>query len=118
MRLARPLRSLRPLAGWTAVAAMLLLASPGVRVVRAETPSASSDEGLVCKAPAPEERAARRDAVMDQVARRLQAEFAAADDVRPLNGRGYGYRPRPDVLRELQQIELEADLARESAATR
>ncbi|MDX1648459.1 MAG: hypothetical protein R3263_01270 [Myxococcota bacterium] len=114
MRLVRSLRSSGPIAGWTAVAAMLLLASPGVQVVRAETPGAEPAEGLVCKAPA--DVAADRRAEMARFLAQLEAELAPAGDgeVRRLNGRGYGYHAAPDMARELQRIELEAGLAREA----
>lgn len=109
-------------AGWLAVAAMVLLASPGLRVVRAETPasraavpgvpSGSAADGPMCPLVDVEARAAHRAGVAAQVAARLRAEFADAEDARPLNGRGYGYNVQPDPWRELQQLEAEAALQR------
>lgn len=118
MRLAPLLRTLRQAGGWTAVAAMLLLASPGVQVVRAETPTnapaaaAPSADGPMCSVPDPQVTAARRAAMADQVAARLRAELGG-EGAQPLNGRGYGYGSGPNVALELQRIEAEAAIARE-----
>jgi hypothetical protein len=98
---------------------MLLLASPGVQVVRAETPAdapraaaTSTADGPMCSVPDPQVTAARRAAVANQVAARLRAELGG-EDAQPLNGRGYGYGSGPNVALELQRIEAEAAIARE-----
>jgi hypothetical protein len=107
------LRSLdwKTLLGLLAVAAFVLLASPGVRVARAE-PLAS--DGAQCRAGAPSDAAPELSHLLD----RLRAEAAARpslaqrgddpDAFVPLDGRGYNYGAAPGADAAALRRELEA----------
>lgn len=110
--LRRVARAGRTAGSGLAVVAALLLASPGVHVVRAETPAATvplvSGEGPMCRAEGIRTRAARRAGLAEYVEARLRA---GVDDPRKgvaLNGRGYNYPSGQHPWLELQGVELEA----------
>jgi hypothetical protein len=88
----------RAIPGWLAVAALLLLTSPGVRLVRADA------DVLVSEVPAGPSCSGRSSASIEaDLARYIQEARRAAetdpakagDDVVVLNGRGYNYGPAP-----------------------
>ena len=109
----------KTVAGVLAVAGMLALSSPGVRVARAGEGDAASAEpspvGVsadgapgVCK-PRDENPRATRSGISAKIAQRLQAEMQSSGE-KPLvlNGRGYNYQVPRDPQRELQMVEIEA----------
>jgi len=117
--------------GSLALVAMLALASPGVRVARAEpgelqraapSPSlaglpSSPHEG-VCRvdesqvAPVPR----RGPAISAHVVERLRQEMASGDgEFVSLNGRGYNYRRGPNPASALALIDAEAKAERREA---
>ena len=109
-------------AGVLALAGMLALSSPGVRVARAGDGSAASGASPAqvssgeasgsCKVGDAPKRQVDQSAVSARIAERLRAEMASSDE-KPivLNGRGYNYRTARDLQRELKI--LEADAARQ-----
>jgi len=109
----------KTVAGVLAVAGMLALSSPGVRVARAGEGDAASAQpspvGVsadrapdVCK-PRDENPRATRSGISAKIAQRLQAEMESSGE-KPLvlNGRGYNYKVPRDPQRELQMVETEA----------
>lgn len=112
--------------GGVAVVAMLALASPGVRVARADPAPApapgptalfagTSEPAGMCAVDA-EPTLARRE-VSRQIAERLRQAMAGEDgDAVVLNGRGYNYARRSDPAAALALIEAEA--RRQEAASR
>jgi len=100
------------LAGVALVALLFALSLPGVKVVRADVPTApaAAADGPMCRADAP----LADPAVIQDVARQLRLRAAAQGaqpQIRVLNGRGYNYGPAD------RGVDLSA-LAREIAAQR
>jgi hypothetical protein len=110
----RPWERLKAVVGLLAVAAMLLLASPGVRAVRAagpQEPAAAQEQaqcGSTARAPAdPEVQAFLAELRREQ----LERAIAGAGDsgIVVLNNRGYNYGPASGI--ELDAIRAEAAAA-------
>jgi hypothetical protein len=94
-------------AGLLALAAMLLLASPGVDAVRAEgDPAPSSSEAAQCSDVPSFGGDAEIEALLAEL-RREQLERIAAGQEGPvmLNGRGYNYGPAPRIELDLIRAE-------------
>jgi len=119
----------KTVAGALAVAGMLALSSPGVRVARAGDGDAASSEPSpagassgrasgACKVGEENNPRATRSGISAKIAERLQAEMQSSDE-KPvvLNGRGYNYRVFRDPQRELEMVESEAARQREQAPT-
>jgi hypothetical protein len=111
----RPLLDIRTIGGMLAVLAALLLATPGVKAVRAEErkPPLASSEGPACNPTDPEMQALQAGANLQQIQAGLLARIAAeggspAEMPILLNGRGYNYSSRSDLERiaaEAQRLE-------------
>ncbi len=122
----RPGSGMTTIVGLLALLGMLALASPGVRVARAEDPPADSSPAEVtandgadsCRVGGESAPRVDRSVLAARVAERLRAEMQA-DGEKPvlLNGRGYNYRTPRDPLRELQIVETEAKRQQEQAPT-
>lgn len=123
----RPGSALKTVAGALAVAGMLALSSPGVRVARAEDGEAASSEPSAaavssggapgaCRVADPGNPRATRSGVSARIAERLRAEMQSSDQ-KPvvLNGRGYNYMVLRDPQRELRIVESEAIRQQEQA---
>ncbi|MGB3097281.1 MAG: hypothetical protein WBB46_11200 [Candidatus Deferrimicrobiaceae bacterium] len=117
----------KTVAGVLAVAGMLALSSPGVRVARAgdgdtassELSSAGVSSGSAsgaCRGGAENNPRATRSGVSVKIAERLQAEMRSSGE-KPvvLNGRGYNYSISRDPQRELRMVESEATRQQEQA---
>jgi len=117
----------KTVAGVLAVAGMLALSSPGVRVARAGDGDATSSElspaGVssgsasgACRVGDQNNPRATRSGVSAKIAERLQAEMQSSDE-KPvvLNGRGYNYTISRDPQRELRIVESEAKRQQEQA---
>jgi hypothetical protein len=101
--------SARDAAGVLSVAAFLSLASPGVRVARAESPAASAPNGgAMCRADEPPPTSGARLATETLRLLQEQARAAGEEEVVVLNGRGYNYGGPRDLAAELALIEAEA----------
>ena len=116
----RPGSTAKTVAGALAVAGMLALSSPGVRVARAGDGAAASSElspaGVssgsasgACRLGDQNNPRATRSGVSAKIAERLQADMQSSGE-KPvvLNGRGYNYRVSRDPQRELSIVESEA----------
>lgn len=118
-------------AGLLALAGMLLLSSPGVRVARAgdgaagssESPASATVSGAdagVCSVDSADASRAARSSVptAEQIAARIRTEMMSSGE-RPivLNGRGYNYRVARDPQRELELLRAEALRQQEQAAS-
>jgi hypothetical protein len=124
MRIAAKLRAprirlLRQAGGWLAVAAMVLLASPGVQVVRAESPAAAPARSIpldrgdaMCRADGGVGQATRSGAVVARIAERLQVMAAEDEDTVVLNGRGLNYPSGRVPWQEIERIEAETSTSR------
>ena len=123
----RPGSAAKTVAGVLAVAGMLALSSPGVRVARAGDGDATSSElspaGVssgsasgACRGGDQNNPRATRSGVSAKIAERLQAEMQSSGE-KPvvLNGRGYNYRVSRDPQRELRIVESEAKSQQEQA---
>ncbi len=108
--------ALRPLdwktaLGLLALAALLLLASPGVRVARAEP---AAPEAPVCAAEAGRDGALEVAELLERLRREaaagppLAAAGAEGESLVPLNGRGYNYGAAPSGDAAALRQELEA----------
>jgi hypothetical protein len=117
----------KAIAGLLAVAGMLALSSPGVRVARAGDGDAAPPEASSVAVPAGEgagsckvggEPRPRASPGLHraQIAERIRMEVQRSGE-KPivLNGRGYNYRTVQDPLRELQEVEAEATRQQEAA---
>ena len=110
----------KTVAGVLAVAGMLALSSPGVRVARAGDGDATSSElspagvssgsgSRSCRGGAENDPRAIRSGVPVQIVDRLRAEMRnSGEQPVVLNGRGYNYRVSRDPQRELSIVESEA----------
>jgi hypothetical protein len=99
--------SARDAAGVLSLAAFLALASPGVRVARAEPGGAEAPAGAMCRADETPPASGARLAA--ETLRLLQAQArAGGEEVVQLNGRGYNYGAPRDLSAELALIEAEA----------
>jgi hypothetical protein len=114
----------KTIGGLLALLGMLALASPGVRVARAEdAPSqgsaavvSSGDGAGACGVGEQSTPRVDRSALAARIAERLRAEMQSSEEMPvPLDGRGYNYRTPRDPLRELQIVESEAKRQREQA---
>jgi hypothetical protein len=121
----RPGSTAKTIAGGLAVAGMLALSSPGVRVARAEDGDAATSEPTSasvssgsgsCRGGAENNPRAVRSGVPFQIVDRLRAEMRSSGE-QPvvLNGRGYNYRVSRDPQRELGVVESEATRQRREA---
>ena len=113
--------------GVLALAGMLALSSPGVRVARAGDGDAASSGPFpasvesgrgssACKVGDEPKPRLDPSAVSAQIAERLRVEMQSSDE-KPvvLNGRGYNYRIVRDPLHEIKILETEAKKQREQA---
>jgi hypothetical protein len=102
MRASNPPRTLAgSVAGWLAVAGMLLLASPGVRLAAAEPDALVSEipAGPSCSGASPADIEADLARYIEEARLAAEARPAPSDDFVVLNGRGYNYGPArsPDL---------------------
>jgi len=113
--------------GSLAMAGMLALSSPGVRVARAGDGDAALSEryrsvvsnsgsSQSCKVGGQSDAGSDRSAVLAQITERIRAEMQSSDE-KPvvLNGRGYNYRTSRDPQLELRILQAEAARQREQA---
>jgi hypothetical protein len=101
--------SARDVAGVLSLAAFLALASPGVRVARAESPGAAAPSGgAMCRADDPPSMSGARLATETLRLLQEQARAAGDEEIVVLNGRGYNYGGQRDLAAELALIEAEA----------
>jgi len=113
--------------GILALAGMLALSSPGVRVARAGDGDAASSGSCpaavesgrgssACKVGDEPKPRLDPSAVSAQIAERLRVEMQSSDE-KPvvLNGRGYNYRTVRDPQHEIKIVETEAKSQREQA---
>jgi hypothetical protein len=97
-----------------ALVATLLMSGPGVTVVRAEGPLASSlPPAPVCSADGPAPESAQLDALSQRL-QELRSRAAKGEPVVVLNTRGYGYGVAPgsdldSIRRELIRVQREAN---------
>ena len=123
----QPGSTVKMVVGSLAMAGMLALSSPGVRVARAGDGAAASSElspaGVssgsasgACRLGDQNNPRATRSGVSAKIAERLQAEMQSSGE-KPvvLNGRGYNYRVPRDPQRELRLVESEAARQQEQA---
>ena len=104
----RPFEKAKIILGLLAVAAALLLASPGVRVdpALAEEGVSTEEPGPQCTADQPPSADAKVQALIARLRQEQMARIAAgADGLIVLNGRGYNYGPPPGI--ELDRIQAE-----------
>lgn len=115
--------------GSLAVAGMLALSSPGVRVARAENGEAalseryrsvvtSSGSSQSCKVGEQSDARSDRSAAFARIAEQIRAEMQSSDE-KPvvLNGRGYNYKVARDPQLELRILQAEAARQREQASS-
>ena len=108
----RPSPDARVIAGCLALLGVLMLASPGVRAVRADDADASSapraEPGQVCRPEPAPMAAVDLGALLERARRRALAEAEpGAETPVLLNNRGYNYGPAPRVDPTAIQLELE-----------
>lgn len=90
--------SLQTLTGAMALAAMLLLASPGVKAVRAAGDETASSPAEQCGAASAPTADADLHRFLADLRREQRARGGAGDDeIVMLNGRGYNYGPPPRI---------------------
>jgi hypothetical protein len=100
----RPFDWLQTLTGAMALAAMLLLASPGVKAVRAAGDEPASSPAEQCGAASAPSADADLDRFLADLRREQRARDSAGDaEIVMLNGRGYNYGPPPRIDLDLQR---------------
>jgi len=105
----RPFERAKIIFGLLAVAAALLLASPGVRLspALAEELVSTEEPGPQCSAGQPPKADAEVAALLAKLRQEQMAQTGAgADGPIVLNGRGYNYGPPPKI--ELDRIQVES----------
>ena len=102
----RPFELFKTVAGALAVAAMLLLASPGVKAVRAAGDETASSEAGQCGAAAVPTADGELEGFLADLRREQQARLVAGETgIVMLNGRGYNYGPPPRIEIDLLRAE-------------